>query len=1303
MFAHGLAHGLAVPAFRGGACLHPLQGWHDGGRPPRSGHLPLPGRMKPITPGRRQLDDACSSLPVQLRASRHEFAVALRRRGFLGRGFLGLGLLGLGLVAAGCGRGRRTGDVGATPLDVVGARHGRLVDVYSIRSTTHGEGSELYAKDVLVGYELPEHCEYRGVDPETLNARVLVRLPASDAGFGDVLGKLEQGAVTVDLRDRGGLRAPVPRDAATELVFDHELPVDLAFFAELDSAGRVRGAKNVTAVRVVQRMPGAADEAVPVRFAVRGNRLLVDPVLAESEAEAWKLPANGLGLPESSPGDGANLEVRLSTGQPDSLPGLRGIGLQLAGADIVLPLRSGNSTDRGGYMAGGFSTGRLAPRLLGALTMYLEQVVDVDTGTQEVTLFKNGIVHDIDDGDVIRLFIDNGSVPVLVTDIIADPLDDRGLPAVSHVRALVTRTAGLRENDPRRLPNYPSDPRSPQGEQWLVANAPRAVLMAEFAAERRAGGRTYGDDPRYFVQWSPAPLAGVAVSEPCDDVSPFAGAVVRFSQPVDPATVRAADTLFFATRDVMDPAALLSFVQRQNIDPQVFDVQKFRTPHLVAATALPVDGSNTTFRLQAPYGFYLDAAMRRADEGQSFANKTFKYQLHVVSGTNGIADTSGNQLELGWLTPRQHVAVPFALDMRRDGSGRPLFADNYVASVTRRFQSRDEDEQPSYYLADEVQAPNATPNPYAFPLDDLLGAVIYLPEGRLEGRPTSRVRAVADDLNQLPPPPQTSPLRWCPVAVGGEPQVATSTAAVRFGVPIQNPTNPFGCRMQTLWREIDLGVSRVDPFDFNLDVEAMYWGVHSTTTVVFDRFPRTSLYLGHGEHRPEPCVGVNSALPSLAPSGLLLPFADNYVHNLDRTGAKEMAPPPQPAFVDQAWTIDPTRLVFEPNRVNRYAPMPAFESPAFVWRDETMMAQGGNSHTGGDVFNSAIPILPYIVSPSLQGQGRYVTLQNNQFAFNLGYWSNAENFQLDLSRRNVRDTLTGGSVGSIALPLLADVQVHPAFDAADHAVPPVGANGWQIALTVQTSALPAFRAFSSGGLVNGVPMVVDPTRPEWDRAVGGINPVTGQRTPASDNSLYWSMFDFAKTRSVATFGFVELLDPHRMPATVVDPRLGPYFGRSFPANNRIAYSAQFEPPLDRQAPGTRIDLEFRGAGVVDPQPWRSLERRLGYVAPDAKNFPLDPLKAADAHIRKNDDRPVGAVARDWWTYPYNKNLTDYTRDPAQLSDPAFVARFAGPNDTFTPDDVRYVNWRFILHNSTGATPRAPRIDTFMLSYRFESR
>ena len=105
----------------------------------------------------------------------------------------------------------------------------------------------------------------------------------------------------------------------------------------------------------------------------------------------------------------------------------------------------------------------------------------------------------------------------------------------------------------------------------------------------------------------------------------------------------------------------------------------------------------------------------------------------------------------------------------------------------------------------------------------------------------------------------------------------------------------------------------------------------------------------------------------------------------------------------------------------------------------------------------------------------------------------------------------------------------------------------------------------------------------------------------------------------------------------------------------------------------------------------------------AENFPLDPFKAGDAHMRKWDTRTApSGVARNWWTYLYNRTVTRYVEDPNDLMTPAFTTEYASPSEPFTPRDIRYVNWRFITVNNADASPPvAPSIETFALSYRFQ--
>ena len=172
-----------------------------------------------------------------------------------------------------------------------------------------------------------------------------------------------------------------------------------------------------------------------------------------------------------------------------------------------------------------------------------------------------------------------------------------------------------------------------------------------------------------------------------------------------------------------------------------------------------------------------------------------------------------------------------------------------------------------------------------------------------------------------------------------------------------------------------------------------------------------------------------------------------------------------------------------------------------------------------------------------------------------------------------------------------------------------------------------------------------------------------------------------------------------MPNATVDPRLGPYAGGVLGPNRTVRFAYEFDLPPGGVPAGGGLEVEFRGAGAVDAAPWRAVQEQYP-TSPDAENFPLDPLKATDAHIRKYDDRPVGGIPRDYWTYLYNRNITDYTDDPADLMDASFLSSFAGPNETFTPADVRYFNWRFVLRNGPSG---APTIDSFAVSYRIEAR
>jgi hypothetical protein len=420
-------------------------------------------------------------------------------------------------------------------------------------------------------------------------------------------------------------------------------------------------------------------------------------------------------------------------------------------------------------------------------------------------------------------------------------------------------------------------------------------------------------------------------------------------------------------------------------------------------------------------------------------------------------------------------------------------------------------------------------------------------------------------------------------------------------------------------------------------------------------------------------------------------------------------------------TIDPANVVLEPNGVNRFLPLPKFQKPYFVYRDETVIEQGGKSDDSSGSDLTAAAYVPYILTPFSMGQGsRWVDLAGG-VSFVNSFWNDARNQQLTSGN----DDFTGGLVGNVALPLIADFWTFCDSDQlpAGGGYIALGVNGWQTSVTVQSGPEPSFRVLTAGRAATstGSPAVCrSPSDSSWNTAAGGFTP-TGT-TPPGDNTFYWIMFDALKRQSVITNGFVDLNNPHRVPEGVADPRLGPFYlqngNSTLPANVRPSFAYEFDPPLAQLPAGTSLVAQFRAAGIVDPTPWYWNAWMAGdtplfpaatygaaggvvrtqQLRPTAANFPLDPYKAGDAHIRKWDTRN----GRNWWAYLYNRTVTRYVEDPNDLVDPAFTIQYAGPNETFTPRDVRYVNWRFVTGNNADANPPiAPTIETFSLAYRFQ--
>ena len=284
------------------------------------------------------------------------------------------------------------------------------------------------------------------------------------------------------------------------------------------------------------------------------------------------------------------------------------------------------------------------------------------------------------------------------------------------------------------------------------------MLVAEFTASRTNpnDGRVYGDDPANFLTFTPEPLPQVAGFDPFPgepslpnvNISPFAGAIVRFTKPVDVDSVKAFDTFFFATRDVLSEELHEAFRAKYGVSEEQFTLAKFVTPHLVDARVFDESGSQNTLRLQPVKGFYLDEEMRQVSppdfinvdlttggvitgtpadphagitpdgySGGAVASTRLPYFLHLLGGLDGIKDLSGNSIDFQAETGGvEFLSIPFFLDGRKRENNNPFFEDNLVVSIVRRYAARDEDPQPSLYQISD-------PNEYQFPMNDTFGGL----------------------------------------------------------------------------------------------------------------------------------------------------------------------------------------------------------------------------------------------------------------------------------------------------------------------------------------------------------------------------------------------------------------------------------------------------------------------------------------------------------------------------------------------------------------------------------------------------
>lgn len=304
-------------------------------------------------------------------------------------------------------------------------------------------------------------------------------------------------------------------------------------------------------------------------------------------------------------------------------------------------------------------------------------------------------------------------------------------------------------------------------------------------------------------------------------------------------------------------------------------------------------------------------------------------------------------------------------------------------------------------------------------------------------------------------------IRGRPPAFFGAPVDRTNpvpSIMIPFPLGVFTPLNPLGSKLQSVWRYCDMGFAVRDETKYNVDVVGLSWAPRGGL-VVNDFYPQFEISLGHSKRLPDEAID-NNLLPRWPNSGLPggpSPFDGNYLSGRTVTHGRDLGYSVSGADL----YMSSTGTALMPYPLNRgAAPL-----STYTWRDTSVLEKAGPNGVG-------IPLDIEVGAPLfLEPQVGAVAATDQ--------------------------------VPTIGLPLLMEYRCYPSDTA-------IGLNTLDVSLAVNSSALPAFRAYSSGGFnTAGLPVVVLPDSEPAPR--GGYNPSSnppGQRTAFSaDNVFYIGQLD----------------------------------------------------------------------------------------------------------------------------------------------------------------------------------------------------
>ncbi len=333
---------------------------------------------------------------------------------------------------------------------------------------------------------------------------------------------------------------------------------------------------------------------------------------------------------------------------------------------------------------------------------------------------------------------------------------------------------------------------------------------------------------------------------------------------------------------------------------------------------------------------------------------------------------------------------------------------------------------------------------------------------------------------------------------------------------VQTPLSPLGSKLQMLWRYCDVGFGLLDESFYNVDVEGLDWAPVGGS-VVSDVYDRFEIWLSHGLRLPDESINTATLLPLYTTSGVGATYSTNVLDSVNdpprvvHPRARGYNVLSSDRFASST-TPSVTMMPFPWNRN-----LPISQHTFYTWRDTALQAKGAPVPPGAELA-IVIQVL------NLGGAGGLTP-----------------------------GTPYGpGTVPTIGLPLLMEFRCFPDQTA-------LGLNSFDINIAINSSSLPNFRAFSTGGTnSSGTPVVRDPDLQSV--ATGGFNPNSnppGQPTIPVDNAFYIGQMDL----------IIRLSRAHSI-----------WFNSG---SATVVYSTPVVEPRDVDQPsGTQIQLAYRGATTV---------------------------------------------------------------------------------------------------------------------------